>query len=143
MYKLTSSNSVIRTVDGAGIPNDPTSTDYASYLAWIAAGNVPVPADTPSISGLVAASITKVRAMRTSVFATLAGIQSQALANSDMATAISISAMQDMLKALPDIDLSKCQSQADIDAAFIAAWSAIVQAAPVGVKSAFNGLVTL
>lgn len=48
MYKLTSS-SVVR--DGASIPADPANSDYAAYLDWLAAGNMPEPADpepTPS-----------------------------------------------------------------------------------------------
>jgi len=97
----------------------------------------------PTISDLAMATITKVRAMRTQVFATLAGIQSQSLANSDTATAKAISPLQDMLKELPDLDLSKCTTQADIDSAFKAGWAAIVAAAPAKVVSAFNGLVTL
>lgn len=95
----------------------------------------------PSLSDLKNAAIKNVRAMRVPVFATLAGIQSKALANADTATAKAISGLQDKLKALPDIDLSKCTTQADIDAAFIAAWMGIVAAAPANVASAFNGVL--
>jgi len=46
MYQLTSYNSVIRLSDGARIPFDPENTDYQQYILWIAAGNIPLPADS-------------------------------------------------------------------------------------------------
>ncbi|HUO22689.1 MAG TPA: hypothetical protein VMU59_09265 [Caulobacteraceae bacterium] len=33
-----------RRADDACIPMDPENTDYAAYLAWVAAGNTPDPA---------------------------------------------------------------------------------------------------
>jgi hypothetical protein len=83
-------------------------------------------------------AIARVREMRRPVFYTLGGIQAQANTNVDAATAKSISVIQDSLKTLPDIDLSKCKTEADINSAFATAWDAIVASAPVNVVGAFN-----
>ena len=51
MYKLSKDKitnkeiGVFRTSDGACIPFDPANTDYAEFLAWLEAGNTPLPAD--------------------------------------------------------------------------------------------------
>ena len=42
---LGPSQCIKRLADNAFIPFDPANTDYQAYLAWLAAGNTPEPAD--------------------------------------------------------------------------------------------------
>ena len=37
-----------RLSDNAFIPFDQQNTDYVAYLAWVAEGNTPIPADEPT-----------------------------------------------------------------------------------------------
>ena len=47
LYKnsITSYEYIIRLSDNAIIPFDEANTDYQAYLAWVALGNTPQPAD--------------------------------------------------------------------------------------------------
>lgn len=43
LYRLSENAIVIRTSDGANIPNSPDNLDRIEYEAWLAAGGVPDP----------------------------------------------------------------------------------------------------
>lgn len=42
---MVSQNAIMRVEDRAWVPFDTANTDYIAYLAWLAEGNVPLPAD--------------------------------------------------------------------------------------------------
>jgi len=44
-YDGSNNKKVIKKSDGTFIPFDPANTDYQAYLAWLAEGNQPLPAD--------------------------------------------------------------------------------------------------
>lgn len=47
IFKQIEQNYVKRIADNVYIPFDPANTDYQAYLAWVAEGNEPLPADEP------------------------------------------------------------------------------------------------
>lgn len=55
MYKLTNYNQVIRISDSFIIPVNFGEPLYVEYLAWLAEGNTPLPADPPTPAELFAA----------------------------------------------------------------------------------------
>lgn len=49
MYQLTTNTTILRVQDGAGIPADPSNSDYAAYLIWLEQGNTPAPYTPPPV----------------------------------------------------------------------------------------------
>ncbi|WP_157646650.1 hypothetical protein [Burkholderia ubonensis] len=51
-YQLISGSTTVLRSDGMYIPADPANADYEAYLAWVGAGNAPVPASMPTTAQL-------------------------------------------------------------------------------------------
>lgn len=152
-YAKSTGGFYIREINGDAIPADAVEITQEQYVALNSgpmAGRITAEADgypvqivhvPPSLDSLKEAAKEQVRSLRTNVFYTLAGMQSEALANGDTTTAKAIAGIQVKLRELPDIDLSACKTAEDVTAAFTSAWLAIVAAAPLSVVSAFAQVV--
>lgn len=57
MYRISIHNQILRDSDGASIPADPANSDYRGYLAWLSAGNTPIPAPIPDPKIVIRADI--------------------------------------------------------------------------------------
>lgn len=128
-YKLTNTTNILRS-DGACIPADPANTDYAAYLAWLAEGNTPEPADQPSHDDLVAQTLNLARAERQPIISVLDGLQSSALTKGDTTTAQTIEAVKQQLRDITKIDLSGYTTADEMRLAVLGAYAAIVAANP-------------
>jgi hypothetical protein len=75
-YTVTATGQILRS-DGAFIPTDPLNTDYAAYLAWVAAGNTATYPAAPTLLDAQLAQIATISAACAA--AILAGFSSSAL----------------------------------------------------------------
>lgn len=68
MYKLTNNTTIIRTSDGACIPNDPANKDFQEYQKWLSVGNTPISADVPTLAQVKAEQTAKINQAADSAF---------------------------------------------------------------------------
>lgn len=127
----------IQRADGASIPPDPANTDYAAYLEWLAAGNIPdFPPPTPH-PVLVEQAKERIREERQPILLVLSDLQSTANTLGEQATAQVIEAAKQALRDLTKIDLSGCETLDEMKAAVLARYAEIASASPA-LKAAFS-----
>lgn len=137
MYKLTNTSNIIRTEDGATIPAAQENIDYETYLAWVASGNTPAPADIPDPAIEVAEKLARVREVREAILNRLAGIAGRAMRSGDTALA---SACDSASVALLDLPSGCPTDPALVDAFITNKYAAIRAGMPAALILAFAGV---
>ena len=129
MYKLTSSSSVVR-ADGALIPADPANADYAAYIAWVDAGNTPLPADVPQVAEILTRAKDELRALRKPMLDAVNGIGWRASMTGNTAVANEALALaQSLLDITADPALNAATDYDSMRAAGVAAYKRIAATA--------------
>lgn len=143
MYKLTNSTSIKRLSDGATIPADERNTDYAAYLAWLAAGNAPEPADVPPAPDpaiAMNAVKTQFRKDREAYLNRLAGIGVAANfeGRTDLVECI-VEVRQGLLDLPADPDVVAATTLTELNAAMKAAYNAVLGSIPEALRLELSG----
>lgn len=129
-------NCIVR-ADGASIPPDPENRDYTAYLDWLAAGNVPDMPPQPTHAQLVEQAVDQIRTERQPILSVLDGLQASYITRGDMPTATLIETAKQALRDLTKIDLSACETLAEMKLVVLARYAQIAGASPA-LKSAFS-----
>ena len=111
-YKLLKGGCVLRLVDSVSIPPDEGNVDWREYLAWVAQGNTPAPAQTPeeiaAEAAATAAEADRIQARATDMSAALPDCAT-VVARFDqgtaaLANATTIAAVKAVLQGLIDVN---------------------------------------
>ena len=143
MYKLTSSSSVVR-ADGALIPADPANADYAAYIAWVDAGNTPLPADVPQVAEILTRAKDELRALRKPMLDAVNGIGWRASMTGNTAVANEALALaQSLLDITADPALNAATDYDSMRAAGVAAYKRIALGASPELAKIFRSAEAL
>ena len=130
MYKLSLSASILRLADGAWLQGDDVP-----YLAWLAAGNTPLPADVPSFASLKAAEFASFRATRRDFLDRMAGVRTEfadmGVAGDSAVTNIQ-GIRQGLLGMLTEPAIADATEIVQLRAAMKARYKSLTSPAPVG-----------
>lgn len=138
-YKLAT-NGVIRS-DGVNLPNDPNNTDYANYLIWaLNPSNVPEPVYVIPYKQVFNTYMDFIRNVREALLNRLAGIGFAAIVSGDTITVNGVvSARASLLGITKNANVLSATDAISLKTAVIAAYQAMVAAAPATVVTAFQG----
>lgn len=136
MYRLTTSDAIIRVADSASIPHDQANTDWQEYQQWLAAGNTPAPA--PVVDRRLAV-LSDFRTRRETYLDRLAGI---AVFADDLAVKAAAKTFRQRLLDIPqDASVTGAVDAAALELAILTLYRAAameaVAAAPTG-KAEFD-----
>lgn len=128
---------VVRSEDGARIPFfDPGNTDCAAYQAWVSGGNEPDMPPQPTRATLLKQAVAQIRQERQPILGVLDGLQASYITKDDKPTAIVIETAKQALRDITKVDLSACETLAEMKAVVLARYAQIASASPA-LKSAF------
>ena len=139
-----------RNLHGSNMPEDVveiTQAHHANLLAGQAMGlrivadaqGVPELAEqpVPARAQLVDQTLATARQLRSPILGVLDGMQASALTTGDQARALAIEAAKQGLKDITKVDLSACETEADMRQSILLAYVGIAKALPGPVQAAF------
>ena len=129
---------LIKRDDGAYIPLDPLNADYAEFLEWVAAGNMPDLPPEPSHAELVEQAKAATRIQRQPIIDVLDGLQVSSLALGLTPRAQIIETAKQGLRDITQTDLSACVTFEEMRLTVKAAYIALAAALPADVRKAFS-----
>ena len=142
MYKLTENTTIVRLADSALIPADTANTDYATYLAWLADGNSPEPADipaAPSREALISQVKDELRAMRKPALDAVNGIgwRASMTGDTDLANEALVVSLA-LLEVTDDAALNAAETYEEMRLASLLAYKSLALSVSPGLASVFR-----
>lgn len=127
----------IKKDDGLCIPMDIENADFRDYEDWLALGNEPDYPPPPTHAELVDIAKGEIRVVRQPVMGVLDGLQASYITKSDIATATVIEVAKQALRDITKVDLSACETLAQMKVVVMTRYAQIAAASPA-LKSAFS-----
>lgn len=122
--------------DGLVIPMNIENTDFHQYENWLSIGNTPQDPPQPTLAELLELAKDQIRRDRQPIISILDGLQASSIAKGDAATALVIEVAKQALRDLTKIDLSACQTLAEMKQVVLLRYAQIASASPA-LKLAF------